>query len=173
MVFCPNCGTEHDSGRKCPECGLVDEECSRCGSMFTGGEWMCSSCGRVRSFCPDCGAELNEGTCPDCGAQKPASCAECQSLIDADVDDCPECGYNPGSTRRTVGTVFQGISLLVFVYGVYETVTAYTAVSAQTSAQTAAGFAAVVGTMSLGFALTLFAGGWLAKRSGRNQSPVT
>ncbi len=44
---CPGCGTEHLTGKFCPECG----------SARPAEDWICPNCGRTnqRQYCPDCG----------------------------------------------------------------------------------------------------------------------
>jgi hypothetical protein len=71
-TYCPNCGTEIESGLKCPGCGIIDEHCSSCDTKFEEGDWLCPSCSTVRDHCPECGTRVEDDTCPSCGETKPA-----------------------------------------------------------------------------------------------------
>jgi hypothetical protein len=71
-TYCPNCGTEIESGLKCPGCSIIDEHCSSCDTKFDEGDWLCPSCSTVREHCPECGTRVEDDTCPSCGETKPA-----------------------------------------------------------------------------------------------------
>lgn len=71
MSFCPNCGTEIESGLKCPSCGIIDETCSSCNTKFDEDDWLCPSCSNVRDHCPECGNRMDGEACPACGEMKP------------------------------------------------------------------------------------------------------
>ena len=54
-LLCPNCGTQHESGKFCPECGAKLQE--------VAPELVCPSCGykaKTGKFCPECGTKLTE-----------------------------------------------------------------------------------------------------------------
>ncbi len=54
-LLCPNCGTQHESGKFCPECGGKLQEVTP--------ELVCPSCGykaKSGKFCPECGTKLTE-----------------------------------------------------------------------------------------------------------------
>mgnify|MGYP003291925582 CR=1 FL=1 len=54
-LLCPNCGTQCESGKFCPECGSKLQEVTP--------EFVCSSCGykaKSGKFCPECGTKLTE-----------------------------------------------------------------------------------------------------------------
>lgn len=54
-LLCPNCGTQHESGKFCPECGGILQEVTP--------ELVCPSCGykaQTGKFCPECGTKLTE-----------------------------------------------------------------------------------------------------------------
>lgn len=70
-TYCPNCGSEINSGVKCPDCGIIDEHCPRCDTAFDEGDWLCPSCSTVREHCPECGTRVEEDSCPNCGETKP------------------------------------------------------------------------------------------------------
>ena len=161
-----------ESGRKCPECGHVDEDCRNCGSTFSDDSWLCSSCQVIRSFCPECGSRLGEDGCPNCGVKKPATCAQCQAKIDPDVTECPECGYAPGERKRKIGTGIQAVGGIVLLYGGYEVATLFSQVSQYDSAG-ATTFVVMIAVTFLVFAGVLIGGGTLAKRSAGDESPVS
>lgn len=166
MAYCPNCGSELTGGRKCPDCGHIDEDCTRCGTPLDDATWTCESCGTIRNFCPECGGKLVNGRCQNCGASRPPVCAECQSQIDPDVRECPACGYAPGSTRYKLGKAVQILGGLVILLGLFELVTMFTGRFAQMAPQSMLIQAAI----SLLFQFGIIAGllvaiGWWAKRS--------
>lgn len=52
-LVCPNCGTQRESGKYCPDCGAKLQE------VVPG--LVCPSCGykaKTGKFCPECGAKL-------------------------------------------------------------------------------------------------------------------
>ena len=54
-LLCPNCGTQHESGKFCQECGAKLQE--------VAPELVCLSCGykaKAGKFCPECGTKLTE-----------------------------------------------------------------------------------------------------------------
>ena len=54
-LLCPNCGTQHESGKFCLECGAKLQE--------VAPELVCPSCGynaKTGKFCPECGTKLTE-----------------------------------------------------------------------------------------------------------------
>lgn len=167
MTFCPNCGTEVQSGRKCPDCGLVDEECDNCGTTFDHDGWTCSSCGQLRTFCPDCGSRASEEGCSNCGAEKPALCAQCHSEIDATARECPDCGYFPAKTKYKVGKYAQILGGLVILYGIYDVSSLFTSPAPQGMMMQAAILSAIVFVV---VAAVFVCGGWLAKRSANRET---
>lgn len=54
-LLCPNCGSQHESGKFCPECGSKLQE--------VAPELVCPSCNykaKSGKFCPECGTKLTE-----------------------------------------------------------------------------------------------------------------
>lgn len=167
MSFCPNCGTEIQSGRRCPDCGLVDEECDNCATTFDHDGWTCSSCGQLRTFCPECGLRTSEDGCPDCGAEKPALCAQCHSEIDATAKECSECGHFPGKMKYKAGKYAQILGGLIILYGIYKIGSLLISPLPQEIAMQAAILSAIIFTV---VASLFVCGGWLAKRSASQET---
>lgn len=94
-------------------------------------------------------------------------------MINPDVAECPECGYRPGGIKYKIGTAVQLTGVIVLLYGIYELVTLFTSDVAQyASGGMMAGFTAVVAVIFIVTAGVLIGGGWWAKRSASNDSPV-
>jgi hypothetical protein len=94
--------------------------CSQCGNKFTQKAWYCSHCGCGKSSCPECGASIGSKAeaCSSCGAVRQQACEECESLIDADNTQCPECGYDAKEAKARSGkkrlAISGGIILVSF-----------------------------------------------------------
>ena len=89
MVKCYECGREFDDDdrqHECPFCGEEDMGegfyfCENCETLmnYSGDMWECEYCEnegkkerhshnhRSVSFCPECGAELDDDYCDECG----------------------------------------------------------------------------------------------------------
>jgi hypothetical protein len=119
--FCPNCGTEVDSGNRCPECGHVDEQCSDCDQTVGGSDWFCRGCGTARRLCPECGARLSDHGCERCGADRPHQCESCGSGVSPEATRCDDCGHEYASGKaRTAKLVAIGFPILYTAFIVYQ-----------------------------------------------------
>jgi len=92
--------------------------CQRCGTQVTANEWFCSFCGKERPMCLDCGAEMDDEKCKNCGNPRQAPCGNCGLMINATVEECPNCGYNEsqqvqekssGRKKKALGLAGAGI----------------------------------------------------------------
>ena len=79
MDFCRNCRTKLDPWAKfCPECGkevFTIKKCSKCGTDIEEGARFCPVCGNVVAQimkCANCGSEMDKWAnfCPECGSKQ-------------------------------------------------------------------------------------------------------
>lgn len=116
--FCPECGTEVETGVLCPECGHMDESCPNCGDFVGDNSWKCQSCATPRTHCPECGMVAKGETCDNCGAKRPAECVQCGEIVDRDSPQCSSCNYHPGAKTRRRARIakYLGIGIPAFLF---------------------------------------------------------
>lgn len=76
-----------------------------CDEEIGDDEWFCSFCGQKRINCPNCDERYSDGDrkCSSCGKVRKAACDSCGEIIDANLNECPKCGTDPGKEKRQHG----------------------------------------------------------------------
>lgn len=122
--YCPECGSEVTDGVKCPDCGHVDEDCSKCGNSLEDTAWYCGECETPRDICIECGTELDGDNCPNCDTVRPNLCDSCGELIERGTMKCGSCGHELGGKFRSrakktkyAGTIIAALLILFLLPG--------------------------------------------------------
>lgn len=95
VIVCAKCGAENKGSKFCMECGKKYIPCPECGADMEEGSSACNVCGyETPEKCPHCGVDLPKNTkfCPECGTSVAKTCPKCGVAISGAPKFCPECG---------------------------------------------------------------------------------